>query len=231
MVYPFRFYRMVAIGDLYDDQFNFSLGLLPTGVGGLGITPVDTSLLNAVGSAVENWFNDNVASGGMGITAAAHLTSVKLNRIGTDGKYVDDVTQEYVLSPYSGGSDPVYPAAQLAAVVTLGTAAERGRASKGRFYVPPVGYFGALGTDGRLTPTQAFNLATGAKNLIDDINDAIIAVRGPSEPIRVGVASNIGTGTFREVTKVGVGRVPDTMRSRRDSLIEDRVEIAVTPPD
>jgi hypothetical protein len=40
----------------------------------------------------------------------------------------------------------------------------------------------------------------------------------------VGVASNIGSGTFRRVTHVTVGLVTDTVRSRRNKQLEAPIE-------
>jgi hypothetical protein len=41
------------------------------------------------------------------------------------------------------------------------------------------------------------------------------------------VASNAGAGRFEHVTELAVGRVPDTMRSRRSKLQEDYQSVAV----
>lgn len=230
MVYPSSFYRMVAIGDLYGDNFNFSLAIVPIGDFGNTIPAVSTALVTAVGVAVSTWFGNSTSNTGPALTAGAHLTSVKLNRINAAGKYQDDVTKEYVVEPPRAGSEATYPAAQLAAVVTLKTSVERGLASKGRFYLPPSFLFNFLGSDGRLTTTQAGNLSGAAVELINKINQAVLDVRGPIDLMRVGVASNVGSGQFRQVTKVGVGRVPDTMRSRREGLVEERVDLPVLPP-
>lgn len=143
------------------------------------------------------------------------MLSGKLNRIGTNGKYMDNEAFETVLpGPVAGSSANSIPA-QVAHAVTLQTGIARGRGSKGRFYLPPLGTHATLGTDGRITTTVRDQLATACVALIDDIND-VYAGAGA-----VGVASDVGSGVHAAAVEVRVGRVPDTIRSRRSSLAED----------
>lgn len=103
--------------------------------------------------------------------------------------------------------------AQIANVVTLRTAAQRGRASSGRFYYPATGR--VVSSDGRLSAATAAAVAVDATTLLNSLNAAL-------PDWQVAVMSSIGTGTTRPVTHVEVGRVLDTMRSRRRSLEEER---------
>lgn len=216
MPYPGEFYRIVAIGKLYDDVFNFSLSMVPTALGEITLPPIDQSTLEARAQVFQTWFAGNVAPAGPRISEHASLTSLKVNRISPDGHYADPETMEYVYDPpIKGGGTGFTLPAQLATAVTLRTAVPRGRGSHGRFYLPPNFTQGGLGTDGRSTPAQALALAKSCASLIRDLNGIGTLVS------RVGVASNAGAGRFEHVTSVSVGRVVDTIRSRRSALTED----------
>lgn len=221
MAYPAAFHRLVVLGTLYtDERFNFTMSIVPTGGGDL--PPVDQSLCDAVTAHVASWFGTSGGgTTGPGIISQARMTGAKLNRIGPDGKYADPETVETILgSPIPGAGSALIPA-QLACAVTLQTAVPRGRGSKGRFYLPVLNTFSSVGADGRMTSTQADQLAGACAYLINEINDEYAGVA------RVGVASNIGAGIFRPAVTVRVGRVPDTIRSRRSSLPEAWEEAAI----
>jgi hypothetical protein len=220
MPYPGQFHRLVMIGDLYTDQFNMTLSIVPSALGELGMPAVDDATLAAVAGDVSSWFGLAMGSGGCSISASAKLTSIKLNRIGPDGRYVDNESQEYIYpAPVVGNTLNLYPA-QLSTVVSLHTARERGRGSKGRVYLPP-GNGAIVSSDGRLSATSAASIATGFKTLVTSLNTRYTLIG------RVGVASNAGAGRFEHVTELAVGRVPDTMRSRRSKLQEDYQSVAV----
>lgn len=223
MVYPSTFHRLVVIGKIYDDTFNWTLSIIPKSEGLMGAEPVSQAFCSAVAVVVGNWWRDTSPAGQpINGSAYAGITSVKLNRIGPNGRYADDVTREHVFSSEQPGNVAFSPPAQLATVVTLLSSVERGRASKGRFYLPVLQAFASTGTDGRATIAAAGTAAAASKRLIDQINDLYDALPvTDTSRMRVGIASDIGSGTFREAVKVAVGRVPDTMRSRRSSLLED----------
>lgn len=221
MAYPGQFHRLVMIGTIYTDVFNMTLSIVPNALGELGMPAVDDTTLEAVSEDVSAWFVKNAAATGPSFIAAAKLTSIKLNRIDTAGHYVDQDAKEWLYpSPISGATAGVDLPAQLSIVATLGTALERGRGSKGRIYTAPSA-FATVSTDGRMTTSNALGMANGVKSLITSLN-ATYALVG-----RVGVASNAGAGRFEHVTKVSVGRVVDTMRSRRSTLVEDRQTVTI----
>jgi len=231
MVFPGYFHRIVAIGSLYAaETFNFTLSVVPTE------SPLDTEevtpeLANAVRTNVENWFKAASAPAAPGIITRCQLLEVKLNRIDASGKYADNEVHTVPVSNTTSGQAAGNIASQLALAVTLRTARERGRGSRGRFYLPPLGVFSGLGTDGRLTTVQAAAVATSAKSLIESINLTYWARDGGLRPaMMVGVASDVGSGIFEAATRVEVGRVPDTIRSRRSSLAEDHQEVTIAPP-
>lgn len=225
MGYPDQFHRLVIIGEAYGDTINTSLSIIPTAFG--GTSEPSTALVAAVFNAVTAWWTDGTGTGPR-ISVTHKMKGIKLNRIGTDGNYADAVTHEqYHDGTLPGGSYASAPPAQLATVLTLRTAVERGHASKGRMYLPPVeGFTGPLeAATGTATVINATRVATSGRNLILALHTAYAA--NGLGAARVGVASDIGGGTFRQVTAVSVGRVPDTMRSRRSKLLEQPVSISI----
>jgi hypothetical protein len=220
MPYPGQFHRLVMIGSLYAEQFNMTLNIVPSALGELGMPAVGDLTLAAVADDVATWFPLAVGGGGVGIISNAKLTSITLNRLDTAGHYMDNPQEHIYPTPIAGSSGALL-APQLSIAVTLGTQLDRGRGSKGRIYLPPTSSMSTLATDGRLTQAFALAVATGFKPLIDAINGTYVGIG------KVGVASNTGAGRFEHITRVSVGRVLDTMRSRRTSLAEDHQELAI----
>jgi hypothetical protein len=207
------------MGNLYSDTFNTTLSMIPTGGGSL--PAVSDELLEGVATAVETWFNAGLVSPwtGIGITSRATLTGIKLNRIGTDGRYVDAETKEHTYpSPVPGGWSGTNVAPQLTLALTLRGSNERARAGRGRMYLPPSVSISALGADGRLTVTDALNVAKGGLFLLGAVNDVYL-----TEGVNAvaGIASKQASGAFQGVAQVSVGRVVDTIRSRRNKQDED----------
>lgn len=219
MAYPAAFHRLVLVGNLYADTFNTTLSMIPTGGGSL--PAVSEELLDGVATVVGDWFAAGLVSPwvGVGITSRATLTSIKLNRIGTDGRYVDAETKEHVYAaPIAGGWGGSNPAPQLTIALSLRGVNERSRAGRGRMFLPPSLALGSLGADGRITATDAENTAKGGLFLLSAINDVYL-----TEGVNAvaGIASKQAAGAFQGVAQVSVGRVPDTMRSRRNKQAED----------
>jgi len=220
MAYPAQFHRLVLIGTLYTDVFNVTLSMIPTGGGTLG--PVTQGLADNVRNAVGAWWS-NPASGGASNTGGinpisnAKLTSIKLNRINTAGLYADPVAIESsFLTPVSGVVATL-PAPQLTLVSTLRGTNERARAGKGRMFWPPTSSVTAVTSDGRIPAATALVHAQGVRNLIGILDDVYLAAGVTAV---AGIASKAGSGAFQGVATVTVGRVVDTMRSRRNKLLE-----------
>jgi hypothetical protein len=222
MPYPGQFVRLVIIGGLYGDTYNTSLSIVPSALGELGMPAVDAPTLAAVAADVAAWYVGTVAPAGPRIIQRASLRSIKLNRIGADGKYVDPVTMEHIYpAPIAGGSTGIDVAPQLTMAATLRTAIPRGRGSRGRMYLPPTQYGAVVSTDGRVAVASAQGQAGSVVDLINRLNTTYTLIG------RVGVASNAGAGRFEHVTQVSCGRVVDTMRSRRSTLDEDYQDVTV----
>lgn len=224
MAYPAPFHRLVMIGDLYSDIFNVTLSIIP-GTG--GPLPAVTQLLaDAVATNVKAWWPKMVlgtTGGGLGISQAAQLTSIKLNRIGTDGRYMDPDAIESTFTPVAGGST-VLPPAQLSLAATLRGTAPRALAGKGRMYFPPSVICTDVTSDGRVSATNATNYARGVRELILTVKQAYDYYNLGSA---VGIASETRGGAFQVVDYITVGRTIDTIRSRRNKVPEDFVTLDI----
>lgn len=219
MVYAASFHRLVLTGTLYGDTWSTSLSIVPNFLTTwVGMVPVSQASCDTVAGIVGTWFGANTPTG-PGFISSCKLVSVKLNRIDVNGHYEDQAAREYVFPTPVPGQNSGLVAPQLTTVVTLATAVERGAGSKGRMYLPPNVSQQSVQSDGRITPAVAQAQAQSAKNLFTSLNDHYTAVGS------VGVASDVGSGAFNHVTTVRVGRVIDTMRSRRSTLIEDYQDV------
>lgn len=222
MPYPAPFHRLVLIGNLYADQFNTTLSIVPSFLTEwFPMAPVGEDTLDAVTDIVSTWWAANLSATGPGFSANARLMSVKLNRIGTDGRYMDPETMEFDLTPGIPGAVNSNPAPQLSIASSLSGANPRQRAGRGRMFLPPIGALTTLGSDGRVPANVALQSAQATAHLIGELNALYTGVG------QVGIASKGGPGGFQAVTLVRAGRVPDTIRSRRSKQQEDYQEAPV----
>jgi hypothetical protein len=155
------------------------------------------------------------ASADAQISAAAKLSFVKVNAVGTDGRYSGAGTNQalYADTPGAGAAIQKYPN-QIAWAVTLTTGFTRGPAHKGRFYLPlPDCYI--AGTDGRVSTAAAETLHGAVATLIGAINTVNADYEVAVFSRKSGAAGN------RKVTGNAVGRTLDTQRRRRRSQVED----------
>lgn len=192
----------------------WSFGLRLTGIGfdqGEASQQTDADALAAI---VETWWGTQTIIG-----FPTTLKTVKVNKISTAGLYVHPYTilKDFV-PPKASSTQGTYPN-QVACVVTLETGVTRGLAHRGRVFLPaPTANIQA---DGRITEAAATAIATSFAGLLSSLNAA-------AQAGFVSVGSDIGAGAFRPVTGVTVGRVLDTMRSRRSQMLEGRMSAAVT---
>jgi len=142
---------------------------------------------------------------------------VKCNNIAPDGTYVDPVThiRDVSTSAQPAGTPRVPDILSLC--ISWSTGLARGRASKGRIYLP---VYGLNATDaGRMdiTPTDQNNFITFGQALLDAFsNSAGIA---PVVPV---IASKLD-GSIHPITGVRVGNIIDVQRRRKNALTETYV--------
>jgi hypothetical protein len=146
------------------------------------------------------------------VSGRAVLREAKLAFIGADGRYTRDPYLVPIADGAGAGSDQGQTLPQAALAVSLVTE-RRGPSGKGRFYLPmpvlPIGF--SLLAD----QAQCQEVAVNAAQLIANLGNA------PGWDVDSGgvvVASTKGFNT--PVTGVRVGRVVDTIRTRRRSLSE-----------
>lgn len=223
--------RLQMGGQFFDSEI-WSIGLR------LAIGNGNTPPSGPVISLWQEWTRDNIAdiaddcaayveASGSHFSNRAWLDYVKLNVVNEQGRYASEgETVEFRWADQDrpqGTLAPTWP--QLSTCVSLLTAVTRGRASRGRFYVPT----GAMGVDsgtGRMTQSDAQTMTLAAQTFVNALNNQPgIDVNNP----RVVVASALGApGPVRDVTAVAVGDVLDTQRRRRNDLPEVYTTAGVT---
>lgn len=220
MPYPAGLTKLVAGGTLFGpagDEWATTLHLANV-VGNDANPPI-----TAVRDAFEAWFTSANAR----ISQSAALTYVKANRIGPDGKYLANTTNEAPVGGVGGrtGAATGLSFPQISVVVSLLTDVARGYASRGRFY-PPMSAV-SLTSEGHISPGQCTEMASAATSLMTALTT------GPLAGWKVVVASKAG-GNARLVNAVAVGDVVDNQRRRRQSLVETYTTVPVvqggTPP-
>lgn len=220
MAHPHMFIKVVAEGTLFDAErfaFGFHIVQGPT-FEDERIPAVTQPYADQIGGIVKTFFT----SAKLGVTSAAKLDRVKVNRIGTDGHYVEKETFEHVINPSVSGAVNVYVPAQNALVVSLvGTENPRALAGRGRFYLPPVQGMNSLEGTGRMSPQRVADVADAAKKLIEDIN-AVHKGLGVQYAWVGNTSAGKGSRAGRQqvVSEIRVGNVVDTVKSRRHSIAE-----------
>lgn len=215
MAYPGEHYLFAFGGPLRGGEI-WTMGLRMTAPAPAGGEANTRLALDALHAALKAWWIGGVSSN------AAGLAWSKLNRIAATGLYADGFTiRKDEATPVYNNVSVQFPN-QIALVATLTTGLSRGLANRGRMFFP-VPAVVMEDSDGRLTVAAATAAATKVKTLIDNLNAA-------TDGCRIGIYSKggkVGVGTQRPVTGVEVGRVLDTMRTRRSALKEARVAVAL----
>jgi hypothetical protein len=137
------------------------------------------------------------------------LTEIKYARIAAGGLYSGAPVLKEVNTPGGATFGPIYPP-QVALAVSLVTD-RRGPTGRGRIYLPAPPH-DVQAADGRTAAALAQQTATLFAGFINRLN-------GPAGFGDVSIVSTKGYST--KVTGVRVGRVLDTIRSRRTDLPED----------
>lgn len=215
MAYPGTHLRLVVSGSLPGTE-SFSWGL---NLHGNFATPeAPDEVPQAVIDAVTTFHTGATLPIGSG----AILTTIKLNEIGPDGRYVnksDTVMHEFEPGIPGVGTNDLPN--QCAIAITLRTAVKRGLAHSGRFYIPCLKSLSMA--NGQILEANAAAIATATTTFLTSLNTAL-------DPWTVSVMSDVRDGAARKVTHVEVGRVIDTIRSRRTSISESYVSGALLGP-
>ncbi len=143
-------------------------------------------------------------------------TSVVAYKVNALGKATDQAEAPFI--GVSGNGSQALPA-QCALVTTLLTGAP-GRSARGRLFLGGLSTF--LTPEGRVLPASQAIVADGMASFYD----ALRRETGSPDEIRPVVVSPTKTQA-RKITRINVGNVVDTMRSRRGKLVEVRIARAV----
>jgi hypothetical protein len=138
-------------------------------------------------------------------------TELKVAPIGPDGLYEDGPIIAPMNTRGAGGGPSTSPS-QVALAVSL-TTPLRGPSGKGRFFLPMP--FLSIGPDGLVAEANVQAVAVSAQTYLNDLNNGVGL---DLTAARVVVASTKGFNS--PVTGVRVGRALDTIRSRRQALLE-----------
>lgn len=150
-----------------------------------------------------------------GFTTSTALTEVRYSMIGADGAQVGATGVEPVTDAVGiSSSGTPWQATTVVTLVTDG----RGKGTKGRVYLPPQSFLVSPST-GLLADADVTQIVSSAIAFFGQMETAV-----SGDLVVIGHAGTTGPASANPVTRVRVGHVVDTMRSRRRSLTETYLE-------
>jgi hypothetical protein len=175
------------------------------------LIPSDVAIKTAAASSVASAVFTHL---GPILSNRLRLKNVTVARINALGRYEKTVDGAYDKGEWNGATVLTNAATgnlplQSAVVVSLMTA-RAGATGRGRIFSPAISE--NLGADGRLTGSRSLDIANNYKAFLNAVN--ALTTLG-----NVGVHSSKGYAS--SVTGIRVGKVVDTLRSRRRSQPED----------
>jgi len=214
MVYAHAVNRVTLSGTMFGGAEEWSTGFF-MGEEGSDATPFNQLGIDIVRNAWITFFE----SGNSGISNKYLFTQAKAALIDTNGHTVsEEVYYSYPTTTIDGGSaGPPFPP-QCSLVATLQSDRPRGKASKGRMYLPGIAF--GIQTNGKLEAQWVGTVADNLKTFFDALegsfdvpNQLILAAKGTG-PLPALTAQNDVVETIK------VGDVVDTQRRRRNGLVE-----------
>lgn len=151
------------------------------------------------------------------------VDDVRAYVIGTNGRMQGNGPKMAIAAPgavHGSGGAFTHPP-QITLVMTT-VAVNRGPAKFGRVFLPMPNI--GTGADGRLSTGSATNIGTAFGAFYKALSDRIdLDLANSSKGLNVSEGpAGSPTGTAQEIDHIEVGRVWDTLRNRRKSLLEDR---------
>jgi hypothetical protein len=178
------------------------------------------SLVDAYGAKVRTHFTATNS----GYSTNVRLKWVKFNQIGADGRQVNQQqTWLHQPTPLTGVPGTGTPSGAIthAMCVTFLTEATRGRASRGRVFVPHPNMIVQSGEGFRYSAATCQLVANQWLAFLSDLADAP-GIDGPNS-LRASVVSDLdAVGPYRNILRAQVGNFPDYMGSRRNRTRETR---------
>lgn len=215
MVYAHRVQRVTISGTMFGGAEEWSTGFF---LGAEGADAPDASE-QAATDILDAWrvFFENGTSY---ISTAYHTTQVKIAAWDVNGHTEpDQVFYAYPQTELNGSTGVTVLPPQCSLVVTLLSDRPRGKASKGRMYLPGLATMPAAAT-GKLSAPVVTSIADNLKTFFDalvgdaDIPGQLILAAKGTGPLPALTAQNDFVETIR------VGDVVDTQRRRRNGLVE-----------
>lgn len=215
MVYAHRVNRVTISGTMFSGAEIWSTGFF---LGEEGSDAADGSDLAAT-VILDAWrvFFENVSSY---VSTYCLTTQVKIAAIDVNGNTeTDKVFYAYPGTELNGGATAgnALPA-QCSLVATLLSDRPRGKASKGRMYLPGTSII--VGAGGKITAAQAGTIADNLKTFFDALeasfdvpNQLILAAKGTGALPALTAQNDV-------VETIRVGDVIDTQRRRRNGISE-----------
>lgn len=192
----------------------WSVGGVSSEMGQFGLRTDDTVLpAQGVAENCADVIGTFWASSAAAIASNYVLERVKFAIIGTDGKYPpteEPLVVDFAPTIPGNGSSTDFPL-QTAHVISLLTSAARGRAHRGRVYLPPLEF--ALTTQARWNLTNVNPRTEAFATMLSNINATLNS--------EVSVYSSVGAGARRTVTAVTAGDRPDVQRRRARQQAEN----------
>jgi hypothetical protein len=220
VVYPTH-YRAVIEGGFFDGSGN-KVESWSTSIR-IGVTSIGTTTTLDAPDFIDNELTTfcNTVFHTIRFNGQVKVDKLSMNQIGPDGRYVDQSTSHFkILSGTDriggDGSSTLLPL-QTSVVATLRSAKDRGPASHGRMFLPVPQV--AIDSDWKIRNDHLQLLLTDLQTGLGQLSGSGSAVTG-AYSFFPALVSPKGTGSLERITRVGVGRVLDTMRSRRRSLPE-----------
>lgn len=215
MVYAHRVNRVTISGTMFGGAEEWSTGFF-YGQEGADSAPGTSAMALAVLTAWRTFCE----TANSHMSSAYLTTQVKVAALKTDGKTdTGDVNYAYPSTELKGTVSAIILPPQCSLVVTLMSDRPRGKASKGRMYLPGIAAMPAV-TTGKLPSTTVGSIATNLQTFFNaleasaDVPDELILAAKQSGLLGVSPAQN----DFVESLKVG--DVIDTQRRRRNGLAE-----------
>jgi len=196
-------YRLAFGGPLFTTE-EWSCRLNITSAGDLPNSAAADAMMPGLKTALSTW----VTAVNSSLSTAVGLSWVKFNEINALGHYVDPSNSRLAeVNPVVfGAGSPLHPP-QVAIAVSLRTAHTRGKAHIGRMFTPALN-----------ASVLSSGLAGGCTAIAGTATTLINAINAVVTPAGVSIIS--ATGESNHVTRVAVGQVFDTMRTRRRGLVE-----------
>lgn len=199
-------FKSSATGEPFE-LWNTSIALRPGG-------SVSTASMQQIADDLRDDFAAWCSTTESGFAGNTWFTEVRLDHVGENGR----IDQDAVFSPVSGGGATYSPGSaylppSCAVVLTLDTGG-RGRSRFGRMYLPLLKVL--MTNEGTIGEGQQLEILNSCATLLRNMSN----LPGIDGGAGIVVASNAGGGALKDVQSIRVGRVVDTMRSRRRSMDE-----------